>query len=60
MNLDILPPAQNLSINILCLFEIVEKFSENPFQLEADDQIFGFTCFQLDSVRGMWWDALTM
>jgi len=41
------PPAQNLSINKLCLFEIAEMFSENPLQLRADDQIFGFTCFEV-------------
>lgn len=53
MKFDFLPPAQNLSINTSCLFEIAEKFSENPFQLELDDQIFDITCFQLDSVYSM-------
>lgn len=53
MSLNFLPPAQNLSINALCLFEILGKFSENQFQLEVDDQIFGFMCFQLDRVYGM-------
>lgn len=60
MILDFSPPAQNLSINTLCLFEIVEVFPENPFQLRVDDQIFGFTCFQLDNIRGMWWEASIM
>lgn len=53
MKLDFLLPAQSLSIKTLCLFEIAEKFSENPFQLEVDDQIFDITCFQLDSVYSM-------
>lgn len=59
MNLDYLS-AQNFSVNTLGLFEIVEKFSENLFHLGVDDEIFGFTCFQLDSVHSMGWDAPIM
>lgn len=51
MNLDFLPPAQNLYINTFGLFEIIEKFSEILFQLEVDDQIFGF----MFSVRQCLW-----
>lgn len=58
MNLGFLPPAQNLYINTFGLFEIIEKFSEILFQLEVDDQIFAFICFQLGSVCGMGWGGM--